>query len=93
MTFSASARARAAADERNAVWALFGLAVTGVKDGACEACDGLGTRMEIDTDRLVPDPALSIKDGAVTAYTTRCQSLRSNQPGSSALASRRYGIS
>ncbi len=35
--------------------------------GACPTCDGLGTRMDIDLDLLVPDPDLSLKDGALAA--------------------------
>jgi excinuclease ABC subunit A len=33
--------------------------------GACPTCDGLGTQMEIDLDLLVPDPARSLRDGAL----------------------------
>ncbi len=33
--------------------------------GACEACDGLGTRTEIDPDLLIPDKSLSIEEGAI----------------------------
>lgn len=33
--------------------------------GACPACAGLGTRLEIDPELLVPNPALSLHDGAV----------------------------
>ncbi len=33
--------------------------------GACPACAGLGTRLEIDPDRVVPDRNLSIVDGAL----------------------------
>jgi excinuclease ABC subunit A len=36
--------------------------------GACPACDGLGTRTEIDPDRVVPDPNLSLADGAIVSY-------------------------
>ncbi|NQS99216.1 MAG: excinuclease ABC subunit UvrA [candidate division Zixibacteria bacterium] len=35
--------------------------------GACPACDGIGTRLEIDPDLMVPNPDLSIWEGAVTA--------------------------
>jgi excinuclease ABC subunit A len=35
--------------------------------GACPGCDGLGTRMEIDPDVLVPNPELSLWEGAVLA--------------------------
>jgi excinuclease ABC subunit A len=33
--------------------------------GACEACDGLGSRYEIDRDALIPDSELSIAEGAL----------------------------
>lgn len=33
--------------------------------GACPECHGLGTKMEIDPDRLIIDPNLSILDGAI----------------------------
>jgi excinuclease ABC subunit A len=33
--------------------------------GACPTCDGLGTRLEIDEDLVVPDPNLSLKEGAI----------------------------
>ncbi len=33
--------------------------------GACPVCSGLGTRMEIDPALLVPNPALSLHEGAV----------------------------
>ncbi len=36
--------------------------------GACPACDGLGTRLELDPELIVPDPALSIGEGAVEAF-------------------------
>ena len=33
--------------------------------GMCLACDGLGIRHDFDPDLLVPDPALSVWDGAI----------------------------
>ena len=33
--------------------------------GACKTCDGLGTKMEIDTDLLVPDKKKSLLQGAI----------------------------
>ena len=33
--------------------------------GACEECDGLGTRTEIDPDLLVPNKSLSVEEGAI----------------------------
>jgi excinuclease ABC subunit A len=36
--------------------------------GACQTCNGLGTKLEFDTDLIVPDTSLSLKDGAVDAW-------------------------
>ena len=36
--------------------------------GACEECHGLGVKMEIDSDLLIPDKNLSIIDGAIAIY-------------------------
>ncbi len=36
--------------------------------GACEACNGLGIRMEFDPDLIIPDKDLCIADGAVALY-------------------------
>lgn len=33
--------------------------------GACEHCSGLGTVSEIDLDKIIPDPSLSIKKGGI----------------------------
>ena len=33
--------------------------------GACEHCDGLGTRFEVDPQLIVQDPDLSLEDGAI----------------------------
>jgi len=33
--------------------------------GACKKCNGLGTVSEVDTDKVIPDPKLSIKNGAI----------------------------
>ncbi len=33
--------------------------------GACPDCQGLGGRLEIDADLLIPDPDLSLNDGAI----------------------------
>ena len=35
--------------------------------GACPACTGLGSQMKIDPDRIIPNRALSILEGAITA--------------------------
>jgi excinuclease ABC subunit A len=39
--------------------------------GACETCSGIGTRWEIDPDRLVPNPRRSLKEGALAAWAGR----------------------
>ncbi|MBI4243564.1 MAG: excinuclease ABC subunit UvrA [Planctomycetes bacterium] len=36
--------------------------------GACQVCDGLGTRLEIDIDLVIPDKNLSLAKGAVDAF-------------------------
>src|SRR3989338_5337129 len=36
--------------------------------GACASCDGLGTRLEIDPDLVVPDRDKSIQDGAIAPW-------------------------
>jgi excinuclease ABC subunit A len=36
--------------------------------GACPTCSGLGTKMEIDPDLVVPDPKISITQGAVAPW-------------------------
>jgi excinuclease ABC subunit A len=36
--------------------------------GACPACDGLGTRFEVDPELVVRDPDLSIADGAIAPW-------------------------
>ena len=36
--------------------------------GACPACGGLGTIMEFDLDLIVPDPSVSLTEGAIDAW-------------------------
>ena len=36
--------------------------------GACPSCDGLGTRLYFDADMVVPDPSLSLYDGAIAPW-------------------------
>ncbi|MFN3484563.1 MAG: excinuclease ABC subunit UvrA, partial [Planctomycetota bacterium] len=36
--------------------------------GACGTCDGLGTRLELDADLIVPDKSLSLHDGAIEPW-------------------------
>jgi excinuclease ABC subunit A len=37
--------------------------------GACPECNGLGSKMEIDTDLVVPDRTLSLNDGAILPWS------------------------
>jgi excinuclease ABC subunit A len=37
--------------------------------GACPECTGLGTRMEVDPDLVVPDPDLSLEGGAIAPWS------------------------
>jgi excinuclease ABC subunit A len=39
--------------------------------GACPQCDGLGTKMYFDPELIVPDPGLSIREGAVVPWQGR----------------------
>ncbi|HSJ52048.1 MAG TPA: excinuclease ABC subunit UvrA [Actinomycetota bacterium] len=36
--------------------------------GACPTCDGLGTRLEVDPELVIPDPDLSIGEGAIAPW-------------------------
>jgi excinuclease ABC subunit A len=36
--------------------------------GACERCTGLGSQMEIDPELVVPDPSMSINEGALAPW-------------------------
>ncbi len=36
--------------------------------GACPACNGLGTRFAVDPDRVVPDPERSVNSGAIALW-------------------------
>lgn len=36
--------------------------------GACPDCDGLGMKLEVDPELVVPDPTLSLADGAIVAW-------------------------
>ncbi len=37
--------------------------------GACPECNGLGSKLEIDADLVVPDPTLSLNDGAILPWS------------------------
>jgi len=45
--------------------------------GACEACNGLGIKMEFDPDLVIPDKSLCIADGAVALYRNYLDGYRS----------------
>jgi excinuclease ABC subunit A len=38
--------------------------------GACPRCTGLGSQMEIDPELIVPDPSLSLNQGAILPWST-----------------------
>jgi len=38
--------------------------------GSCSECQGLGTRAEMDPDLIIPDPSLTIRDGAVEPWAS-----------------------
>ncbi|MDQ4023916.1 MAG: excinuclease ABC subunit UvrA, partial [Actinomycetota bacterium] len=39
--------------------------------GACDRCDGLGTHLEVDPDLVIPNPDLSIDEGAIAPWSGR----------------------
>ena len=39
--------------------------------GACQACDGLGRVYEVDPELVVPNPDLSIEDGAIAPWSAK----------------------
>ena len=36
--------------------------------GACENCDGLGTKFEVDAELVIPDPSVSLREGALAPW-------------------------
>jgi len=38
--------------------------------GACPECHGIGTRMEVDPELVVPDPSKSLRDGAIAPWSS-----------------------
>ncbi|WP_055476531.1 excinuclease ABC subunit UvrA [Gordonia sp. HS-NH1] len=38
--------------------------------GACPECDGLGVRKEVDEELVVPDPEMSLAEGAIAPWST-----------------------
>jgi excinuclease ABC subunit A len=56
--------------------------------GACAGCDGLGTKYEVDPELVIPDPDLSLTEGAIapwrsahTQYFTRMLAAMCEQQG------------
>ena len=39
--------------------------------GACDACSGLGTRRYFDPELIIPDPDLSLREGAIAPWANR----------------------
>ena len=39
-------------------------------EGACPACNGFGNRLEFDEQKIVPDPDLSLREGAIKPWST-----------------------
>jgi excinuclease ABC subunit A len=57
--------------------------------GACDHCTGLGSQMEIDPELIVPDPSLSIGEGAIAPWAN--SSSNYYEQVSEAIAER-YGV-
>ena len=39
--------------------------------GACVRCDGLGTHLEVDPDLVIPNPDVSLEEGAIAPWSSR----------------------
>ncbi|MFV8752592.1 excinuclease ABC subunit UvrA [Nannocystaceae bacterium ST9] len=50
-------------------------------EGACPTCDGLGKRKVFDPRRLIPDPRLSLKEGAIAPLAKRTPALERQLAG------------
>jgi excinuclease ABC subunit A len=46
--------------------------------GACPECQGLGSKLEIDPDRIIPDRSQSVADGAIVAMNWSNQAQEQN---------------
>ncbi|HEX4036178.1 MAG TPA: excinuclease ABC subunit UvrA [Solirubrobacteraceae bacterium] len=57
--------------------------------GACPRCTGLGSQLEIDPDLVVPDPQLSISQGALAPWASSSSAYYDQM---TAALSERYGI-
>ncbi|TAK22498.1 MAG: excinuclease ABC subunit UvrA [Chloroflexota bacterium] len=60
--------------------------------GACAACTGLGTALEIDPDLVIPDRSLSLSEGAIQPYS-RPNNTNAYYMRVLAAVGRRYGFS
>ena len=38
--------------------------------GACPECEGFGRTVELDLDKVIPDPSLSIRQGLIAPWRT-----------------------
>ncbi|MCH9006433.1 excinuclease ABC subunit UvrA [candidate division KSB1 bacterium] len=47
--------------------------------GACQTCNGLGTKMEVDPELIVPNAELSLSQGAITTWKDSKESWHFNQ--------------
>jgi excinuclease ABC subunit A len=52
--------------------------------GACDRCDGLGSRLEIDPEMVVPNGDLSINEGAVAPWASTSRAYSSPPPRNTA---------
>ena len=41
--------------------------------GACERCDGLGTHLEVDIELVIPDPDMTLDEGAVAPWSGKSE--------------------
>ncbi len=39
-------------------------------EGACPACNGFGNKLEFDEDKIIPDPDLTLRNGAIKPWST-----------------------
>ena len=39
--------------------------------GACKSCNGLGFKLEVDVNKIIPNPKISIKNGAISPINGR----------------------
>ena len=61
--------------------------------GACPKCHGLGTMLVFDEDLIVPDPELSLEDGAIQAWRRGGRRLLIYYKGLIRALAKHYGVS